>query len=510
MERKAAKNSAEIKARCQSLHEFVKEAWPLLEPEQPFSDNWHIRLICDHLEAVTAGQITRLLINVWPGSMKSLIVSVFWPAWEWGPKGRRSLRYLSTAFNETPTTRDSRKTRDLILSGWYQTLWSDVKLVRWGETSFANKDTGSREGIPFGSLTSQRGDRLIIDDPHSTETAESDAERLRTTRKFREGAVNRLNDQRRSAIVVIMQRLHQDDLSGVIMRHYPEFVHVVLPMEFEPARAYRSRWGSDPRTTEGGLADPKRFPPSTIAELKQSGDYFWAGQYQQRPAPRGGGLFHIPENWSVPAAEGGMVVEACPHGSVTVGGWDLAGTKRKTSPYSVRVKITEAAGAYYIRHVARRRTRPEELDEMLVEIATDDGLTTVQSIPQDPGQAGKHQVNAFAKLLVGFEFRFSTETGDKEFRARPFAAQWNAGRVFLVRGDWNDDFVDELRNFPAGSFKDQVDATSRAFAELIKTAPPQSNPGPIVVDPEEEAALRARAPHTRELVIDDPWSGTLG
>ena len=94
--------------------------------------------ICQHLEAVTDGRITRLLINVPPGSMKSLLVSVFWPAWEWGPKGLRSLRYLATAFNDGPTTRDSRKTRDLILSEWFQSLWPEVQLSRAGETSFGN------------------------------------------------------------------------------------------------------------------------------------------------------------------------------------------------------------------------------------------------------------------------------------------------------------------------------------------------------------------------------------
>ena len=474
----------------------------MLEPTTPFVDNWHIRLICAHLEAVTRGEITRLLINVWPGSMKSLLVSVLWPAWEWGARGLRSLRYLSTAFNEEPTTRDTRRTRDLILSGWYQTLWPEVKLKRWGETSFANMDTGSREGVPFRSLTGQRGDRLIIDDPHSAPGADSDAERISTTRKFREGAINRLNDQQRSAIVIIMQRLHQDDLSGVIMRDYKDFVHVVLPMEFEWARAYHSRWGCDPRWHEGELADPRRFPAESLVELKQSGDYFWAGQYQQRPSPRGGGLFKIPEDWANPAAEGGRIVEACPAGGVTVAGWDLAGTKKKKSPYTVRVKMTEAAGRYYIRHVDRRHVEAEELDQMLLEVAVEDGVSTVQSIPQDPGQAGKHQVGAFARLLAGFDFRFSPETGDKEFRARPFAAQWGAGRVLLVRGDWNAAYIEELRNFPAGSFKDQVDATSRAFAELIKTAPAASNPAPIVVDVAEEAG---RAYAGDEIV--NPWGG---
>jgi hypothetical protein len=237
-ERKALESNLEtIRNRCKTLAGFVREAWHVLEPEAKYVPNWHIDAICAHLEAVTDGRINRLLINVPPGSSKSLIVSVMWPAWEWGPCGRRSLRYLATAFNEGPVKRDTRKCRDLIASEWYQRLWPEVRLTRTAETSFANSATGTREGVPFGSLTSQRGDRLIIDDPHSTETAESDTERLNTTRKFREGAVNRLNDQEKSAIVVIMQRLHEQDISGVIISLGMDYVHLMLPMEFDPTRS---------------------------------------------------------------------------------------------------------------------------------------------------------------------------------------------------------------------------------------------------------------------------------
>lgn len=461
----AHEHAAEIRGRCERLHGFVREAWGVLEPEAKFSDNWHIELLCNHLEAVTRGEITRLLVNVWPGSMKSMIVSVLWPAWEWGPAGRPSLRYVSTAFNDTPVNRDTTKTRDLILSDWYQTLWPDVKLKKKGETSFTNTSTGGRVGIAFGSLTSQRGDRLIIDDPHSTETAESDVDRAKTTRKFLEGAQNRLNDQERSAIVVIMQRLHMDDVSGTIMKH-PRlgYVHVVLPMEFEVKRAYRSKWGSDPRTVEGELADPERFPRSVVETLKESGDYFWAGQYQQRPAPREGGLFKIPEDWQT-----SRVVDSIPAGGITVGGWDFAGSKRKTSPYTVRAKLTRVERrAIYVRHIDRRRTLPHELDQMIEDVVKDDGHSCYQSLPQDPGQAGKAQKWRIAEQLEGYDFRVTPETGDKQTRAEPFAAQWNAGRVFLERGPWNDAFIEELRNFPSGSYKDQVDATSRSYAEIVR------------------------------------------
>lgn len=478
-------HAAEIRADCRTLKGFVQHAWRVLEPRAILVWNWHMDAICDHLEAVTYGRINRLCINVPPGSSKSLLVSVLWPAWEWGPCGLSSLRYLATSFNDGPSTRDTRKCRDLILSEWYQALWPEVHLVRAGETSFANSNTGTREGVAFGSLTSQRGDRLIIDDPHSTETAESDAERAKTSRKFREGALDRLNDLEKSAIVVIMQRLHMDDVTGVI-EQLPElgFVMLVIPMRFEVEAAAKRGPTSigwvDPRTQEGALMDPVRVPPAEADKLEVGkGDYAWAGQYQQRPAPREGGLFKIPEDWQT-----SMVVEpeGVPRGGKRVRGWDIAGSKRKTSPYTVGLQGKQVGPVVYLLDCKRKRDGIVANEALIVNTARDDGIDVVQSIPQDPGSAGLSQKAHLGGKLGGLEFVFSTETGDKYDRAVPFAAQWNAGNVKLVRGPWNAALIEEYRNFPSGSLKDQVDAGSRLYSELLKRE--ESTPGP----PPETAA----------------------
>src|SRR5690606_23545933 len=171
------------------------------------------------------------------GRMSPLLPAVLWAAWERVPKGRPALRYLTTSYAEKYVKRDSRRMRDLVQSDWYRSLWPEVELVRAGEASFSNTKTGFREGVPFASLTGGRGDRVIIDDPHSTETAESEAERLNTTRIFRESVPTRLNDTKTSAIIVIMQRLHEDDVSGQIAKLGLGYEHLMLPMEFEPDRA---------------------------------------------------------------------------------------------------------------------------------------------------------------------------------------------------------------------------------------------------------------------------------
>jgi phage terminase large subunit-like protein len=290
-----------VRGRCErSLSAFVREAWHVLEPATPYVHSWHIEAVCAHLEAVSSGLITRLLINIPPGAMKSLLVSSFWPAWEWGPRGMMGLRYLTTSFAEIAVGRDCRRMRDLILSEWYQKHWPDVQLKRVGEFSFENTMMGSRDGVAFGSLTSKRADRLIIDDPHSVNKAESKQERLNTVRKFREGAINRLNDQKRSAIVVVMQRLHSSDISGEILDTNMGYVALILPMKYESGRHCTTELGfSDPRAEEGELLCPQRWPKEVVADLERDmGPVGWAGQYQQRPVPRGGGI--LPYNgWNL-------------------------------------------------------------------------------------------------------------------------------------------------------------------------------------------------------------------
>lgn len=460
---RVARDAERIRARCQSLAGFVREAWHVLEPEQRLVWNWHLDAICDHLEAITDGRVNRLLINVPPGSSKSIIVSVMWQAWEWGPKGKRSLRYLATAFNDGPVKRDTRKCRDLIRSDWYQSLWPEVALSRTGETSFANTATGTREGVPFGSLTSQRGDRLIIDDPHSTETAESPAEREATTRKFREGAQNRLNDQERSAIVVVMQRLHEGDVSGVIKKLGMEYVHLCLPMEFEPERACRTDIGfEDPRSADGELLDPERFPATTVDKLKRDmGAYAFAGQYQQRPVPREGGMFK--REWFA-----GKFIREAPAGTRWVRHWDLAATKSVTAARTAGVKLGRAPdGSFIVGHVVTTQDEGHRVRQLIKATAESDGRDVTISLPQDPGQAGKVQKRDMIAMLAGWTVRAEPETGSKETRAEPFSVQCEAGNVYLVEAAWNEPYLDELCLFPGGSFKDQVDASSGAFGQLI-------------------------------------------
>lgn len=457
----AEQDADAIRKRCKTFAGFVKEAWSIIEPGTTLRWNWHMQAICDHLEAITFKRMPPwLIINVPPGSSKSTIVSVLWQAWEWGPCGLRHNKFVSTSFEEGNVKRDTRKTRNLIMSEWYKTLWPSITLTRTAELSFENDATGTREGVTFAAVTGKRGDRLVVDDPHSIRGAESEAERTRACREFLEGGLNRTNDAENSAIVIVMQRLHENDLTGTLIAHDLGFIHLFIPMEFEPERRFTTPIGwTDPRTQDGELMDPVRFPRSAVEKFKKAGAYSWAGQYQQRPSPRGGGM--LKREWF-------DVIPAAPAKCTWVRGWDLAATRSTKAAKTAGVLMGRTpSGEYIIADVRTLQGTAAEVERLLVNTAKQDGYGVKGSIPQDPGQAGKMQVQYLIKQLAGYTYTSSTETGDKETRVEPFAAQAEVGNVKIVKGAWNEAYLAELESFPSGTFKDQVDATSRAFNELV-------------------------------------------
>ncbi len=270
-----------------SLAEFAKRAWHILEPATPFKWGWALDSICEHLEAVTRGEILRLLMNVPPGSMKSLLTGVIWPAWEWGPLGMPDKRYIGTAHKQDLAVRDSTKCRRLIQSEWYKRLWPIVLTGdQNAKTKFENDKTGFREAMAFGSMTGARGDRVIIDDPHSVDDANSRVKLAADVVTFREALPSRVNNDE-SAIVIIMQRLAVGDVSDVALDL--GYQHLLIPMRYEAGQSVHAVGKPDPRKKEGELMFPERFPEKQVVELETSlGSHAAAGQLQQRPNPRGG------------------------------------------------------------------------------------------------------------------------------------------------------------------------------------------------------------------------------
>jgi predicted phage terminase large subunit-like protein len=440
-----------------SLSEFAKMAWHVLEPATPIKWGWALDAICEHLEAVAKGDVKRLLLNVPPGMMKSLLTGVIFPAWEVGPLNKPSTRYLGTSHKQDLAVRDNMKCRRLIQSEWFQKRWP-IQLTgdQNSKLKFETVETGFREAMAFTSMTGSRGDRVIIDDPLSADDANSEAALRAAEITFTESLPTRVNNES-SAIIVIMQRLHEQDTSGVILDRELGYTHLCLPMRYETSRGC----AADIRTVDGELLFPERFGETQVAELERTlGSYASAGQLQQRPAPRGGGMFK--REWF-------SIVDAAPAGCQWVRGWDLAATASDTAAYTAGVLIGRAVdGRFYIGDARRIQGSSADVERLIVNTASQDGVQVKGSIPQDPGQSGKSQAQYLIKQLAGFTYRATPESGDKVTRASPLSAQAEAGNVMIVRGAWNKEFLDELTGFPMGKFKDQVDAASRAFNELAK------------------------------------------
>jgi hypothetical protein len=274
-----------------SLKEFIRTAWPIIEPS-PLVWGWHIDAIIEHLEAITAGQLKRLLITIPPRHGKSLIVSVLWPCWEWAsrPEGR----WLFASYAESLAIRDNVKARRLVLSAWYQRNWDHVFQFAGDQNEKRKVETdrgGHRIAVGTGgSATGEGGDRLIIDDAHNVKEVESDDIRKGVLDWHDQVWSTRGNDPKTTARVIVGQRVHADDLAGHVLEQ-GGWEHLSLPAEFEGDNRVTSIGWTDPRKQSGELLWPEQFGPAEIAVSKRVlGSYAYSAQFQQRPSPAGGGI----------------------------------------------------------------------------------------------------------------------------------------------------------------------------------------------------------------------------
>ena len=284
---------------------------------------------------------------------------------------------------------------------------------------------------------------IIIDDPHKADEARSDVIRQNVIDWFQNTLESRKNSPD-TPIIVIMQRLHEDDLSGWLLNggNGEEWEHVCLPAI----------------QTDGTALWPQKHDMATLRRMEQAAPYVFAGQYMQRPSPLDGGIF-----------KPGMlqVVDALPAERIQwVRGWDFGATE--TGDPSAGAKIGRLQdGRFVVADMFHETLGPDDRDAALKNTASQDGFGVRISIPQDPGQAGKTQVLYLTRMLQGYRVHSSPESGDKVTRAEPFAAQVNVGNVLMLRGSWNKGLIEEMRMFPNGRHDDRIDACSRAFSLLI-------------------------------------------
>ena len=487
-----------------SLAEFIRQSWHVIEPGQPYVHGWHIDFICEHLEAVTDGLVldngeyyNRLLINIPPGTMKSLVLNVFWPAWEWGPRNMPHLRYVCAAHKvENLSSRDSRRMRILITSQWYQDRWGDrVSLSRDQneKLNFVNSAGGFRIATAITSLTGIRGDRVIIDDPHSVDSAASETQREAEVTTFLEAIPSRLNNPISSAIIVIMQRLHEEDISGVILDKDLAYDHIMLPMRYDPGRAAPTMLGIvDPRSHEGELLFPARFPLNIVErDEKAMGSYATAGQFQQSPSPRGGGIIKV-DQWQL------WEPDAYPPFDYIIASLDTAYTeKTENDPSAMTVwgvfsggegvaQATRSVGSSGIMGAVERTYTQEHPKVMLMHAWTErlELHKLVEKVRETANRmrvdkilienkASGHSVAQEIRRVYGHE-DFSVQLIDPKGHdkiSRLYSVQhlFEGGLIYAPNRSWADMTINQTANFPKGKHDDLVDTVSMALRHLRDT-----------------------------------------
>ncbi len=453
-----------------SLRHFARFFWHKVHAQE-FIPGWHLDAICDHLEAVHEGNIRKLIINIPPRFTKSTLVSVMFPAWEWLQDPGYS--YLNTSYAEHLTTRDSVRCRRILTSPQYEEiilsdfpdfhLTTDQNVKRF----FMNSHHGYRMATTvLGTGTGEGGDRVLVDDPHNIVEGESETKRREVIRWWSEVMPTRINDFEESTFIIIMQRSHEEDLTGYELEQATGFDHLCLPLEYPGKNRVVSSIGfEDPRKRKGELLCPARMSREAVERMKQTmTEYAWSAQMDQNPTPRGGEFFKI-DNVAVVDKFPGKIVR-------TVRYWDKAGTdgiKNPNAAWSVGTKMSLLdSGKYLIHDVKRGRWSSEERERIIRSIAEADGIGAEVWVEQEPGSGGKESAENTIRKLAGFRVYRDLPKGDKTMRADPFSVQVNNGNVIMLRAEWNKEYLKELEGFPFSKFKDQVDSSSGAFSVLTR------------------------------------------
>lgn len=511
------------------LYAFVKYFWDVLEPETELQTSWPLEAMCEHLEAVTFGEIRRLLINVPPGFMKSMLTDVFWPAWEWGPMNKAHLRYVAFSYASTLTERDNDRFGTLLASEKYQMLYGDrVHLVARGQKKVSNTKMGWKFASSIGGVgTGERGDRIILDDPHNVKESESETVRKEAVRWFRESMTSRHNDPKTGSVVVIMQRVHEEDISGVILDLGLDYCHLKIPMEYDAKYQFNDDGSvrtnpigwvdprfneDDPDAADGELAWPDRLDAGTVASLKHAlGPFAYAGQYQQAPAPRGGNIFER-DWWQLwDSADGRFppfeYIVASLDSAFTANeqndpsGFTVWGVFTDPNVAARRLMLVHA----WRRHLAfsgpripmlpretkdayRQRTiktwglmehvsdtcRRFKVDKLLIE-AKASGISAAQEL------RNRYSGEDWAIQLCQV-------TGDKVARALACQATFSQLMVFAPSRDWAETVIEEMAVFPNGRYKDLTDSATQAIKHLRDTGMAQT-------DDEVTAELNSNVTH---------------
>jgi len=342
----------------QDFSTFAARCFYDLNPQTELAMNWHVEVIAAKLTAVRHGKIPRLIINLPPRHLKSLLASIAFPAWCLGHDP--SAQILCVSYAQDLAGKLARDCRSIMMSPWYRRIFpTRLAPHRPAVQEFITTRQGYRLATSNGGVLTGRGaDIILIDDPLKPEEALSDAQRQAANEWFSHTLYSRLNDKRHGAIVIIMQRLHEDDLVGHVLAQEPwEVVRFPAIAEEDEVHQIETIWG--PRTftrRQGEALHPEREPLDTLDQIRHTvGEYNFAGQYQQSPAPLGGGM--VKKEWFKFYGEKDRPESF----DRVVQSWDTANKTTDLSDYSVCTTWGIKGKNLYLLSVLRKRLEYPDL-----------------------------------------------------------------------------------------------------------------------------------------------------
>ena len=469
---------------------FVREFWEEIDNE-PLIWNWHLDVYCHELEQVYKRVFARLpkeydlLVNVPPGTTKSKIFTIMGPVYGWinDPK----LKFINGSYSSDLSLEHAGISRDLIKSKRFELYFPEMsirsdrdskgayQLEYYDKETKQTKYGGTRYATSVGgTVTGMHAHIITIDDPLNPKKAASDVEIKSANHWMGQTLSTRKVSKSITPTILVMQRLAEEDSSGVWKEYKKtgkkEIRHICLPGEIFSPNALddvsppclRLYYTDD-------LLDPNRMSRKVLKEAEaELGQYGYAGQILQSPSPPEGGMFKV---------ENLKIIDSIPKHEIAevVRFWDNAGTDKETNPGSAHTAGVKMARlhqpnchnlSYVVLDVVRGQWEADEREKNKLLAAQLDGSDVTIYVEQEPGSSGKDVAKATVKYLAGFAVHPEPASGDKVKRADPYSVQVKWGQVGLLRGDWNKDYVDELRPFPFGKWKDQVDASSGAFNKL--------------------------------------------
>lgn len=469
---------------CKSLREYVEIAWPYVEPRRPFMSNWHIDAVCDHLGAVSRHDITRLVINIPPGSSKSLLCGVFWPTWAW--TSDPATKWITASYSGLVARRDSLRALRLLQTQWWRDRWGGewkFNPDECGALKYSNTLAGFRLAVTVaGGVTGEHADHQLVDDPIKPLDARGghvDSAKLRAVIEWwDETMTSRVVDPATSTRTIIMQRLHENDLAGHVLKS-GDYTHLCLPMRYEPRCcvtvshpcSMREDGKGDPapptpcgykdQRAEGALLWPARFPEA-IQKMrhKELGSRGVAAQDQQRPVPSGGGIFKRDwiKFWRVlPKGKPGTLIQS----------WDCAFKDLDTSDDVAGQTWLAMDGCYYLVDRVCDQMGLGATCRAILSMSAKHPKA-IRKLIEDKAN-GPAVIETMRKQVPGL--LAVNPQGGKVARANAVEPIWESGNVFIpdpTIAPWVHDFIEQVISFngDAGRRDDEVDAMTQALSYL--------------------------------------------